>query len=404
MKTLESAKKLMIALSSIGSLVVIAGVVNDLQYNSTAFMRDNEIKLERRFDDSMQRFVASAERELPKAQYLPVNEENKTTVNGVWEITRIINEQKEVVHSVENGDLAVKMKFELVATSYVRINNDFELEFDISFLHESRTRIALFRSFGAGYEIIEARKVSLAEIENVEKIITEEKSTEKIKEKVAEAKVVIDSMELVLERALHPKKDNNILKGELVDGSLSVTEGMIETFNATIGIGKEYRTTVNFNAVAINAGGQFKVELEEGEVTGIITRNGKEGYRVRFVTGSLAGAMLNFVTEDEKDRILRTEEEAEELRVRNLTEEQKEEVAEQETAENLRREESQIEAVREENIQEEKEEVTYEEEAYDEEDGAERVEVEEGVEVVNNDEALSKREVASKVEETGFEF
>jgi hypothetical protein len=57
-------------------------------------------------------------------------------------------------------------------------------------------------------------------------------------------------------------------------------------------------------------GGYFKAEVNGEEVTGIIFNNGKDGYRMSFVTGPLAGAMLNFVTKEQFDRIQEAEEEA----------------------------------------------------------------------------------------------
>ena len=392
MKTLLGAKKFMITLAGLGSVMVLAGVINDINYNSISFMEDQEIKIEKRFDDrNMERIVASAERDLPKAQYLPMNDKNKAMINGKWEITRIVNENKEEVHSVEKGDAPVPMNFEMIGTSFVRINDDEALKFDISFLHESGTRIALFRSFGVWYEIIEARKISESQIKNVAEVAA---STKKVKEIVNERGVVVEHDEMVIERALFSKHDSNILRGELVSGYLSLGDQTIEAFQATIGIGKEYEASFNFIGAEINAGGQFEVGEGESKVSGIITRNGEEGYRVRFVSGPLEGALLNFTTENEKQRILEQEEEAKIVAEEKMTPEQVQEVDEQEDVQEMRRNTA-IKAVR--TNKEVQEEVGAEEEFEVEDDFSETEGEVEG-------EQYTKEEVAEKTNDNGFNF
>ena len=45
-------------------------------------------------------------------------------------------------------------------------------------------------------------------------------------------------------------------------------------------------------------GGSFRADVGDEEVSGVVFNNGKDGYRLSFVTGPLAGAMLNFVTKE----------------------------------------------------------------------------------------------------------
>jgi len=296
MKVLST--KSFIALLSLGSMVVLAGTINDMRTNSDSFMQDDEIQVVKRFDDSLIRNVASAERELPAAQYLPVNKENEAKINGKWEIKIIQNDDEAEVYNAQNEEMKIIVNFEMVGTSLVRIDNDNEMVFDISLLHESGLTIALFRSFGKGFEIIEARRVS-------EKEVVANTSSEVVAEKIEKKSGIVanETYDLVLERVLHPTKDSNILKGEAISGAVTLREGSLENFSALIGIGKKYETSVDISFADINDGGQFETDIDGEMVTGLVTNNGEGSFRVRFVTGKLAGAMLNFVTEEELAKI-----------------------------------------------------------------------------------------------------
>jgi hypothetical protein len=68
--------------------------------------------------------------------------------------------------------------------------------------------------------------------------------------------------------------------------------------------------SIEIDTADLMDGGTFKAEVNGEEVTGIIFNNGKDGYRMSFVTGPLAGAMLNFVTKAQFDKIQESEEEA----------------------------------------------------------------------------------------------
>jgi hypothetical protein len=335
MKLLGSTKSF-VALLSLGSMVVLAGTINDMRTNSDSFMQDDEIQVVRRFDDSLIRNVASAERELPAAQYLPVNKENESQVNGKWEIRVIQNDDEAEVFNANNSEMKLIVDFEMIGTSLVRIDKDNEMVFDISLLHESGSTIALFRSFGKGYEIIEARRVRESKAKKIAKKAVVASSQIEKKSGV----VVTDTQDLVLERALHPTKDSNMLKGELITGSVTVAAGTIENFTATIGIGRKYETSIDISFADINDGGQFEADIDGEMVTGLLTNNGKDAYRVRFVTGKLAGAMLNFVTEEELNKIeeqnMMAQEEAEEKAEQTRYEEGTEEVAQKQAPVNSR--------------------------------------------------------------------
>ena len=99
--------------------------------------------------------------------------------------------------------------------------------------------------------------------------------------------------------------------GNDISGTLSILGGNIENLDVTIHKGTDKEISQNVPFIQINNGGQFSFEGETGMISGIITNNGKDGYRIRFATGVFAGAMLNFVTEHEYENLLELQEKLE---------------------------------------------------------------------------------------------
>ena len=59
---------------------------------------------------------------------------------------------------------------------------------------------------------------------------------------------------------------------------------------------------IEIDAADLMDGGTFKAEVSGEEVSGVVFNNGKDGYRISFVTGPIAGAMLNFVTKAQMEK------------------------------------------------------------------------------------------------------
>ena len=300
--------------------VAVAGTFSDLRFNSNDFMFNNEIITEAYSEDSSNRIVASAESELASAQYIAFNVKNKLSIDGDWRITKIYNTDESIVYDQNrNKDkgLVIEVTLEMIATSLVRIDGDRGLDFDISLLHESGTRIALFRSMSKGYEIIEAKRYKRAP--KIRKVDVASRSSALVKKKVAPKKIVKSKggvnlnrdVDLVLERALDPKQNKDVLMGEKISGSVSLLGGNIESLEITIHKGSNKELSLSVPFIQINTGGQFSFEADDQVISGIITNNGKDGYRIRFATGVFAGAMLNFVTQEEYDNLLEIQEKIE---------------------------------------------------------------------------------------------
>ncbi|WP_127715580.1 hypothetical protein [Halobacteriovorax sp. HLS] len=334
MKSLLTLKALTGFLTATTVVVGIKGV-QDANFNSNEFMNQTKVEIVQRLDDQdVVRYVASTEAARPAVQYLPINDQNSSIINGEWEVRRIQNENNEVVFEANSSEEYVPMNFNLIGTSLVKISGEEEMNFRVSYLDESGRTIALFRQFGKGYEILEAVRVVKA-VEKKSEVIAQAT----VKEEVKESKngvLISEVQDLVIESALHPVKDPNILRGEVVSGNIVVDTNLIEELNVVVGIGKNYEQPLSFlGGAEIKAGGQFSAETNHGEVTGIITNNGKDGFRIRFATGPLQGAMLNFVSEAKLDQMAAQLEESQLLQqeARELTSDQIEVVEEQNEAE-----------------------------------------------------------------------
>lgn len=282
MKLLASKKAI---LSILGvSSVVLASTYRDMKSQS-----DLQAKLvdEKDNDVSLERSVASEEAPSKVAQiFLPMNEENIKKINTSWEISRIVDSSEKVVfdkfQNQEDSKKSIKVKMELIGNGIVRLDKDNEQVYRISILTDFGT-IAIFKKMGNGFEIIEAKKVV----------------------KVVENKVDIqeEEMDLVLERALNQSKGNKILTGADVSGQMTLNKGNISNFSVTLHNQNGEDQSVEIDSADIMDGGAFKADVAGEEVSGVLFNNGKEGYRVSFVTGPMAGAMLNFVTKSQFDEI-----------------------------------------------------------------------------------------------------
>lgn len=316
MRPLKALKRTIALFLALGLVVAFANTYLDNDLFSSNFMEVETLSIVDNFDiEDDVRDVASAERELPAAQYLPANLSNRALINRKWEITRIINENQEVVfdifNRIEDKNKLLELEFEMVGTSQVRIDGDENLIFDISLLHESGKTIVLFRSFGDGFEIIEARKREFKRSFNrlVKDTFTKEKTNKINSEKVIEKKKGLFfkhiGQSLLLERAIVPTINQGVFKQFQVEGELVLGENTLESMYARVGIGTANEFSFpSLDYVKVNDGGQFSFENDNGDIiSGVITNNGKDGYRVRIATGPYAGTMLNFVTSEELDRI-----------------------------------------------------------------------------------------------------
>ncbi len=272
MNTLTS-KKAILGILMAGS-VVLAGTWKDI--NSRTVHKSHEV-LELA---PAERSLASNELMRMKIAVMKVEMSEQDKINGEWEIVRIIASNEVVTfdknNNPEDARKNLKIPFKLVNTSMVMLNKDQDLIYYISHLSDSGT-IAIFKKMGEGYEIIEAKKI-------VQK---------------TELAVNGDEVELVLERALNQNKSNKILMGADAIGEVVLTKNSIEGLTISLTNTNGEVQNIEIASAQLLDGGAFKADVDDVEVSGVMFNNGKDGYRLSFVTGPLAGAMLNFVTRDE---------------------------------------------------------------------------------------------------------
>src|SRR5690606_875876 len=117
-------------------------------------------------------------------------------------------------------------------------------------------------------------------------------------------------LELVIERALVPDLSKDVITGDLVSGNLSLSNGNIEALSASVRGADGNERSIDISYAEIKDGGQFHVDYMGEMGHGIITNNGEDAFRVRFATGPLQGAMLNFMSYEQLDIMREREEEA----------------------------------------------------------------------------------------------
>jgi len=279
-----TSKKAIIAIMSVSS-IVLAGTIKDLRSHS---VKKAEVETVEEVAP-VERSVASEAVAKAAQVYLPVNAENIAKIDGEWEVTRIVGADEKVTFdkfaNPEDAKKTIKVPFKLVGTSLVRVNKDAQLEYNVSLLSDFGT-IALFKKIGNGYEIMEAKRIAQPVNNNL---------------------VVSDEVELVLERALNQAKSNKVLTGNDVSGSVALSSKEIKGLEVELTNENGESQSISIDHADLKDGGSFKAEVNGEEVSGVVFNNGKDGYRISFVTGPIAGAMLNFTTQDQADKIQETE-------------------------------------------------------------------------------------------------
>lgn len=276
-----TSKKAVLSILGVSS-IVLASTVRDMKSN--AVTQNNSLDKEEIINE---RSVASEEAPSKVAQlYLPVNSENIKKINTNWEISRIIGSDEKAIfdkfQNQEDSKKTIRVKMELIGNGVVRIDGDNQQIYRASILTDFGT-IALFKKMGNGYEIIEAKKVVKKIANNLETTNTE--------------------IDLVLERALNQAKSSKVLVGSDVSGQFTLNGTNISNFQVKLHNGNGEDQTIEIDSADIMDGGAFKSEISGEEVSGVLFNNGKDGYRVSFVTGPMAGAMLNFVTKAQMENI-----------------------------------------------------------------------------------------------------
>ncbi len=273
MKLASTTKKIIIATFALTSVVVVAGTMNDMQFNSKSFMNESKVEVVERLDDNG-RHVASFEN-APSVLAIEVTEENIKRINGIWNIYNIVGDEEKVNFNA---------KFELVGKGLVKVGG--EQVYKISFLSDLNT-IALFKEMNDGkYEIIEARKIETQE--QMKKIVAVQKV-------MAQEGLTVNAKEIDLSINATATRLAEKFASKKVSGSIRISNGQIVNFEMNL----NGEHAISFDeAVEINDGGAIVAQANIGSTTetisGIIINSGKESYTLRIATGEYQGTTIVF--------------------------------------------------------------------------------------------------------------
>lgn len=278
------------------SLVAVAETYYDKQFYTANFMDDvKEVRLNINAKPE-KRIVASKEKNLPLVQEVTLD--NSALIDGEWKITKVIDDRSEVTYDIENdrSNQPVIVDMKLISVGTVRIDQDIEQTFKVSYLTENGT-IALFKEFGEGYEIVQAVKYNRPVAPAVNQLAKRVEPVQQ--EEVAKANKYHIEEALVLVSAIDPKQKGAI-RGNQVQGRAYLTNGELILEGVAIHMSTKNQTEQVSTEIRLKGHGAFN---DDNGVAGVVTNVGKDEVKVRFSTGPLAGAMLNFVTEEKRVQI-----------------------------------------------------------------------------------------------------
>ena len=312
-----SKTKLTMGMVGLLSLAVVANVNFEKSLYSDSFMIDTSANVvSRRLDDSFARVVASEQKEEKIAvKYLEMSEANQAKINGAWEIMRgfeDINDQVlEFYNKFKNPTAAiVKVNIEMAAGGVYVTGEDFENFFYISDITDEGTLTVVRKLAESHYEVLEAKKLKQS-ARQVSVVAKAEPAQQAAPQREYKKGVELQKdLDMTIERALLPELSKDVITGELVSGSLILSNGNIEMLSAVIRNNEGLEKSIDISYAEIKDGGQFQVDFGGEIIHGIITNNGTDAYRVRFATGPLQGAMLNYMTYEQLDIMREREEEA----------------------------------------------------------------------------------------------
>ncbi len=304
-------KKRIVIIGSLFSIVTFAA-----QFGGSNFYRDQDFSEESilgyELEESAPRVIASSR---PKIKVLKITDPSH--VNGTWEIMRILDENSEVHFDKYNNEedqlseIIVDFQHTMInEEDYVRIDGDEDQLYQVFFLSE--TTIALVKEFNGGYERIEARRVIKRNLEEEKLAVQSDSQNNKDNNKIKGVPNLNDG-EYYIINALDTLRSRDIVGSDKLEGKVVIQNGEIYIQEIVLHLGSKKETQALSLEGEIKDGGVFSgLNLDNKIVSGIITANGKDGFRIRFGTGPLQNAIINIVTEEAYEVFLEKKEIAKE--------------------------------------------------------------------------------------------
>lgn len=331
MYLVKDSKKIISTLAFvISGLIFAASIYVDFSEVENKLFSKKSVSFGEEFGGNDKRSLASTEKNSwPMNEYITLNQLNRESIDGAWRVERVskktdLNLKASVLifdrqkNADKNRNLIVGLK--LMATSLVRINESDDLLYDISSLDKVKKMITLYRSFENYYEIIEAVKVNINEPAAFDDVSNIDSSAVLNQERRDETNTKTERYDdLSLERSLFVEKAGKagvlytFVKGEVSGGGTVIKDAESGKFQVSIDLGIKIASGEMFKISideSTNDGGQFSYEENGEEISGIITSNGPNGFRVRLASGPHGGSLFNLVTEEEKNELVSKEQEA----------------------------------------------------------------------------------------------
>jgi hypothetical protein len=277
MKYLISKKLSLLVLGF--TAIVMAGTIKDIQKHANIAVDSNSEPLE---IIPIERNLASEEEAKVAQLDLPPNRANIKKINTTWEITRVVGADEKVLYdkmsNSEDAKNMITIPLELIGRGLVKVNNDTKQIYRVSLLSDFGT-IAIFKKLGKGYKIIEAKKTTTTNESNSSLEIAE-------------------NSELILERALNPSRSNKVLTNDEVSGQVTLNTKSLSNLRAELKSDNGETQIIDIDSADLMEDGTFKTVIGGDVISGVVFNNGKAGYRLTFITGPLAGAILDFTTKE----------------------------------------------------------------------------------------------------------
>lgn len=283
-------------LLSVVVVVVLIGVNYIANINQELIVRSRlEIsRSKNQFSESFIRQVASIDRLKRK------------TPSGALNIPNSILQKKFKAHSLIQKDgvkyeLNLNVTLNKVSDKLVEISGDKNLTF---FMKESFTGEMPFSlvSLNTGETIVLKSLPNIAK-KNLEKtVVSQAVSLKSSGQKRSRKGLRATNGEFELYQAIVPRFSKSPLRGRMVSGRISVIDGSVEEFDVYLSNTSGDEKTLSFNYSEIRDGGIFSYDDQGREAFGILTNDGEKGVRVRFSTGSMAGAIVSFSNDIENKR------------------------------------------------------------------------------------------------------
>lgn len=312
-----TSAKTFIIIVSIGSLVVLAGIISDMNFNSDDFMNQKNAKFVKRFDDFQVREIASTPYKYNCTDIKKYSKE----INGTFKLVKLTD-------SYSDGQVEKALyKFSIVCDQesenlLVQIGDDDQQVFYISYWN--KWTIRLTEKIGGGSESLEARKTFTKKRKNRRKnAFSQEKKTNDQTEKRSEENEQIKTNVKGLTLNGNDFEELKLIsatqgKAEYISGDSIFAENLqIRTDNGSVEIGGmeisvvqdgKTKTLLLDSSVILGSVGEFSMQTDDGRIAGRFSDGEAPGiYSLRFNNGPLDGFVLAFGTETGINKVIEAE-------------------------------------------------------------------------------------------------